>query len=82
MSDKSEGGNLDQAAFPWGGRQCATLQFLTATVVLNKAELPQHLAEMVFSGKQATEEYLSRISEDACPALFKTVTTALTPPAP
>lgn len=84
MSDMPEGGNLDEVAFPQRGGQCAPPQSLPARVVLNKKVLPQYLAEMVFSGKHAAEEYLSHSRFQTMPALplFKTVTTALTPPAP
>lgn len=80
----SEGGNLDEVAFPRRGGQRAPPQSLAATVVPNKTELPQHLAEMVFSGEHTAEEYLSHSHSQTMPALplFKTVTTALTPPAP
>lgn len=59
MSDISEGGNLEEVAFPRRGGQHAPPRSPAATVVLNKTELPQHLAEMVFSGKHTAEEYLS-----------------------
>lgn len=83
MSDASEGGNLDEVAFPQRGGQGAPPRCLAATVVPNKTELPQHLAEMAISVKHAVEEYLSHSHLQSVPALslFKTVTTALTPPA-